>query len=394
LTLSRFMALRVGFNAAALAAPRPGIGNYILHLEAALAESGDVELFSFSGREWRPGAASVSQGVARSTAVKRLRGIARPLLPLLRKWRRLQQQRAFAHGERRHALDVYHEPNYVPFVARVPTVITIHDLSWVRYPETHPRDRVRWLEREMPAAVERAAAIIVDSDFTRGEVLSAYAVNADRVHRVHLGVARSFHPRGATETTPLLRTLGIEHGGYLLTVGTLEPRKNIGHVLDAYALLPDHLRDRYPLAVAGASGWRAGRLTTRLNALAAGGRVRFLGAVADADLSSLYAGAVAFVFASIYEGFGLPPLEAMASGVPVLVSNRSALPEVVGDAAMMLDPDRPDDTAKRIEGLLDDPDALARMRERGLRRAAAFTWGACAQKTIAVYRAALQGAAS
>ena len=386
------MALRVGLNAAALAAPRTGIGNYIAHLQAALAASGDVEVFSFTGGRWHEGDAGAPPPVARGAVAQRLRGLAKPLLPLVRRWKHAQQQREFAHGAMRHAIDVYHEPNYVPFEAGVPTVITVHDLSWLRHPETHPPDRVHWLMRAMPVAVERAAAIIVDSDFTRGEMQAAFPPSADRLHTVQLGVDRSFHPRDATATAAALARLGLAHGRYVLTVGTLEPRKNIDHVLDAYARLPARLRDRYALAVAGAPGWRAHRLTQRLRSLAASGHVRFFASVAQQDLPSLYAGAAAFVFPSIYEGFGLPPLEAMASGVPVLVSQRTALPEVVGDAGVMLDAAQPELTAQRIEALLDDPALAAALRERGLKRATQFTWASCAQKTIAVYRAALQGA--
>jgi len=385
------MALRVGLNAAALAAPRTGIGNYIAHLQAALAASGDVELFSFTGGRWHEGDAGAPPPAARGAVAQRLRGLAKPLRPLLRRWRHAQQQREFARGAVRNAIDVYHEPNYVPFEVDAPTVVTVHDLSWLRHPHTHPPDRVRWLMRAMPAALERAAAIIVDSEFTRAEVQVAFPGCGSRVCAVHLGVERSFHPRDATATAAVLERLGLAHGRYVLTVGTLEPRKNIEHVLDAYARLPARLRDRYALAVAGAPGWRAHRLTQRLRSLAATGHVRFLASLAQQDLPSLYAGAAAFVFPSIYEGFGLPPLEAMASGVPVLVSQRTALPEVVGDAGVMLDPAQPDLTAQRIEALLDDPATAAALRERGLKRATQFTWASCAQKTIAVYRAALQG---
>jgi alpha-1,3-rhamnosyl/mannosyltransferase len=385
------MALRVGLNAAALAVPRTGIGNYIVHLQAALAANGDVELRTFVDGHWHEGVAAASRPIARGAAAHRLRNLAKPLLPLLRRWRHAQQQRAFARGAARHAIDVYHEPNYVPFEVDVPTVITVHDLSWLRHPETHPPDRVRWLMRAMPAAIGRAAAIIVDSEFTRSELQAAFAESADRLHTVHLGVDPSFRPRDATATAAALARLGLAHGRYVLSVGTLEPRKNIGHVLDAYARLPARLRDRYALAVAGAPGWRAHRLTRQLRALAASGHVRFLAGVTQEDLPIVYAGAAAFVFPSLYEGFGLPPLEAMASGVPVLVSQCTALPEVVGDAAVMLDPQRSDLTAQRIEALLDDPALAATLRERGLKRAAQLTWASCAQNTIAVYRVALQG---
>ena len=384
------MALRVGLNAAALASPRTGIGNYIAHLQTALAASGEVDLHAFLGGRWHEGVADAPAQVFRATAAHRLRILAKPLLPLLRRLRHLRRQRDFARGAARHAIEVYHEPNYVPFEVDVPTVITVHDLSWLRHPDTHPTDRVRWLMRAMPGAVERASAIIVDSDFTRGEMQAAFPRSGHHLHTVHLGVDGSFHPREANETAIALARLGLSHGEYVLTLGTLEPRKNVEHVLDAYARLPARLRDRYALAVAGAPGWRAHRLTRQLRALAAGGRVRFLAAVAHDDLPSLYAGAAAFVFPSFYEGFGLPPLEAMASGTPVLVSQRAALPEVVGDAAVMLDPEQAQMTAQRIEALLEDPASAAALRERGLRRAAQFTWSSCAQKTVAVYRAALQ----
>jgi len=242
----QLMALRVGLNAAALAAPRTGIGNYIAHLHAALAASGDVELHAFLAGRWHEGVVDVPPQMSRAPAAHRLRGLARPLLPLLRRLRRARQQRAFARGAARRALDVYHEPNYVPFEVDVPTVITVHDLSWLRHPETHPPDRVRWLMHAMPGAIERAAAIIVDSEFTRGELQAAFPESALRVRTVHLGVDRSFHPRETKDTAVALERLGLAHGEYVLTVGTLEPRKNVEHVLDAYARLPARLRWRLP----------------------------------------------------------------------------------------------------------------------------------------------------
>jgi len=382
------MALRVGFNATPLLAPLTGIGNYIVRLGAALAASGEVDLHSFYGHRWRheaPMVPAASRGGAPAPS-RRLGDFIKPLVPFGRELRQAQQQLSFARGLRRHAIEIYHEPNYVPIGYDVPVVVTIHDLSWLRYPETHPRDRVRWLEHGMPRVVERAAAIIVDSEFVRQEVLASLGVAPARVHAVHLGVAPEFRPRGEPETRAALQALDLAHGGYILSVGTIEPRKNVGHVLAAYARLPEALRERYPLVIAGARGWRAADLERELHALAAGGRIRFLGSVSDADLPVLYAGAAAFVFASKYEGFGLPPLEAMASGVPVLVSDRASLPEVVGDAAWLIDPERPEETARSIEGLLDDSDARSVLARHGVERAARFTWDACARATLDVYR--------
>ncbi len=169
--------------------------------------------------------------------------------------------------------------------------------------------------------------------------------------------------------------MGLNHGGYILTVGTIEPRKNILHVLEAFAQIPAAIRERFPLVVAGARGWRASDIVSRLRRLADRGQIRFLGHVGGATLPCLYAGAASFVFPSLYEGFGLPPLEAMASGVPVIASNRASVPEVMGDAGQSLEPDSPEDTAAKITALLDDPSERAAMAQRGIERAAGIHLG-------------------
>jgi O-antigen biosynthesis alpha-1,3-rhamnosyltransferase len=385
------LVLRVGLNATALALPRTGIGNYIVHLAAALGARSDVELHAFEGAGWRVSAQPPPDAPAAGTSAK-IRAVLKPLDPFKRRLRRVIQQHRFARGARTLSLDLYHEPNYVPIESDLPLVTTIHDLSWIRYPGMHPADRVRWLEHSMPRAVDRAAAILVDSDFTRSEVIAQFRCPAERVHTAHLGVAGEFHPRTSEQTCDALAPFGLTHGGYVLNVGTIEPRKNLGHVLDAYLGLPAGLRKRYPLVVAGARGWRAAAIEKRLHTLDASSELRFLGRVDHDALAPLYAGAAAFVFPSLYEGFGLPPLEAMASGVPVLASNRASIPEVVGDGAVLVDPDSPEETSKRLQALLEDAAMRADLGRRGVERARAFTWDACAARTLVAYRAALQAA--
>jgi len=382
------MKLRVGINATPLLSPLTGIGNYITHLAAALDAGGEVDLYAFYGRTWkhsRP--APLVEDLAFNPNASRARDVLKRFAPWVRDMRHAQQQLLFGHGARRNAIELYHEPNYVPFRADVPVVITVHDLSWLRYPGTHPPDRVRWLRREMPRAIERAAAILVDSEFTRREVLAAFARHPQDVHAVHLGVAREFRPRSPEDTLISLREMDLVHGEYLLTVGTIEPRKNVVHALAAYALLPATLRKRYPLVVAGVGGWRAAGLERKLRALANAGQIRMLGHVPHRHLPNLYAGAAAFLYPSHYEGFGLPPLEAMASGVPALVSDRASLPEVTGDAAMMIDPERPELTSAKIEALLESDADRADFARRGLLRAGQFTWETCARGTLGVYHA-------
>ena len=385
------MALRVAFNATPLLSPLTGIGNYIVHLGAALAATGDVDAWSFYRDHWRHEAPTPPEGGrAVQSAVSRARDVVKPWVPYRRELRQAVQWILFGRGARRHRIELYHEPNFVPIRSDIPFVVTIHDLSWLRHPDTHPADRVRWLERGMPGAIERAAAVICPSEFVRREVLAEFGVRPELVHTTHLGVSATFRPHTPAETAETLRGFGLTHGSYILTVGTIEPRKNVRHVLAAYGNLPATLRERFPLVIAGARGWRDADLKAELRQQAQRGEVRLLGHVPQLALPALYAGAALFVFPSLYEGFGLPPLEAMASGVPVIVSNRASLPEVVGDAAEIVAAEDPEATAARIASLLNDAGARAELTRRGAAHVPAFTWAACAEATLGVYRSALR----
>jgi alpha-1,3-rhamnosyl/mannosyltransferase len=381
------MPIRVAFNATPLLAPLSGIGNYIVQVGRALAQQGDVDAYSFYRYRWRHESPAPSRelGVSAPTLIQR----AKPWVPFRGALRVAASKLGFSRGLKRHRIEVYHEQNYIPLAYDVPVVITIHDLSWISYPETHPVDRVRWLERGLPKAIARASSILVDSNFIRAEVISNFSVAPERVRTAYLGVSGEYRPRTADETGATLRGLDLSYGQYLLTIGTIEPRKNIAHALDAYAGLPTELRKRYPLVVAGAQGWRASAMVSRLRQLVERGEIRFLGHVPGAKLPDLYAGAALFIFPSLYEGFGLPPLEAMASGVPVIASDRASLPEVIGAAGMTLDAAQPDLTTAKIAALLEDPALRAEMSARGVVRAAGFTWDACAAVACDAYRRAL-----
>jgi alpha-1,3-rhamnosyl/mannosyltransferase len=377
--------IRLAFNASSLLVPHTGIGAYTRNLGSALRASGEVDPLFFYGLGWSseirqaalPGAASLRASI--------LKWIPRPY------WlKRLGiQQRSFNQGARAHRFDLYHEPGFLPFRFDGPTVITIHDLSPLRYPETHPADRVRNIREYLPKAVEQAARIIVDSAFVKREVMDLLGVDAGRVRPILLGVTAEFKPRGEEETAACLRKYGLQHGGFMLAVGTLEPRKNLLQGIEAHAALPAQVRDRMPFVVAGAKGWLTDALEKRISAAEACGEVRWLGYVPAEDLPLLYAAARLLIYPSIYEGFGLPVLEAMASGVPVVTSDRASLPEVAGDAAIMIDPDDRDALRDAILSLAED-DRYARERAAlGVAQARRFSWERCAQETIAVYREVL-----
>jgi alpha-1,3-rhamnosyl/mannosyltransferase len=378
--------LRVAVNAMCLWRPLTGIGQYTLNIARQWEASGRFQTQYFYGSDWNPHAAPrVASGLS---LVKRL---VKKVVPRPYEISRALLQRGF--DQRPGRFDVYFEPNFLPFRFDCPTVLTVHDLSYVRYPETHPSDRVRIMAKLLPPAIERAAHILTDSQFQRAEIIEYFGTAADRVTACYLGVAEEFRPRRESECGEILTRHGLQYRQYLLAVSTVEPRKNLKMVLDAYSQLPVTVRDRCPLVIAGMRGWNIETLGPRLRALAQSGAIRLLGFVDETELPSIYSGARMFLYPSLYEGFGLPVVEAMASGVPVIVSNRSSLPEIVADAGVQVAPEDVEAMTLAIRQLHEDPLLWERRSGAGIERARRFTWAVCAEKTAnALVRAAQAGA--
>lgn len=286
---------------------------------------------------------------------------------------------------------VYHGPNfYLPrFAGR--SVATFHDLSCYLWPHCHPPERVRYMEAEIELALQRASALITDTEYTRQEVARFFSWPLEHVHAVPLASAAEFHPRTPVQLQPVLAALGLEAGGYTLYAGTIEPRKNIATLLDAYEQLAPSLRQHWPLVIAGYRGWNSAALHERLQHGQAAGWVRYLGYVDHGVLPHLMAGARLFAYPSWYEGFGLPVLEAMASGVPVVCSNASTLPEVAANAPLFHDPADAEALRQALQIGLHDDAWRAQARTEGLRQAGRFSWQRCAQQTLQVYRTVLAG---
>lgn len=359
--------MRVTLCVDALGPKLSGIGRYTWELCKGLARRDDIDL-SFYGRHRL--IEDPSQLMSGGPLSRRRWGLRR-----LGKWRDSRKLKA----------SLVHGPNYfLPHFAEC-GVITVHDLSVFRYPETHPVERIRAFEAEFEYSLARASHIITDTETVRQELIENFGVDGGRLTAIHLGVDRHFHPFAAQADRATFSLFGLSPKGYALCVSTLEPRKKIAELLDAWRRLPADLKQQYPLVLAGGAGWRNDDLHTKIKQGQAEGWLRYLGFVEEALLPALYARAALFLYPSIYEGFGLPPLEAMASGTPVIVASRSCLPEVCGDAAAYVDPDDPDDMLAGIIRGLTDEAWRGDASRRGLERAKAFTWGRCIEATAEIY---------
>jgi glycosyltransferase involved in cell wall biosynthesis len=291
-----------------------------------------------------------------------------------------------------HRIDVLHGPAFlIPTRAtRAAKVVTVHDLVAYTHPETIPWKYalyMRWLTRRVVAA---AARVITDSDAVRANVGRILRAPPERLDVIPLGVSARFRAPPPASVDGTLARLGVPRP-YLLFVGNLEPRKNLAGLLRAFRRVRRESPAAMHLVVAGKLAWKSGPLRAELGAPDLAGAVVATGYVAPADLPALYAGAAALVFPSFWEGFGLPVLEAMACGTPVVASDVASLPEVCGDAAVLVDPASPDSIAQGILEVVGDEANRGELIRRGLSRARAFPWERTARETLASYRRAIGG---
>jgi glycosyltransferase involved in cell wall biosynthesis len=298
----------------------------------------------------------------------------------------LWEQVAQPWASRRERLDLLHAPVYAgPLVCTCPLVVTIHDLSFALYPEMFPPFNRSYLQRATRWTANRAAAIITGSESAKGDILYLLGVPEAKVRVIPDGVAEEMHPIDAPGRIDALRRRYALPERMILFLGTLEPRKNITTLIEAYALLRHDTDMVHRLVIAGGKGWYYEQVYAAVKRLGLDGDVVFPGFIPQEELALLYNAADLFVYPSLYEGFGLPPLEAMACGTPVVVSNTSSLPEVVGDAGVTVDPSDAEALAGAIWDLLRQPERCRALSEAGLARAKRFSWNTTAARTAALY---------
>lgn len=279
--------------------------------------------------------------------------------------------------------DVYHFPNFIiPPLARGRSIATVHDVSFLAYPEFAETRNLAWITARIFDTVERADAVITDSRFSAEEISKRLSVNREKIFPIHLGLSEHFAPPAQEEVERLRRAKGLDRP-YLLTVGTIEPRKNLEFLITAFERMTGF---DGCLVLAGMRGWKYQPILKRIADSPRARDIRRLEYVGDDELPALYAGADLFLFPSLYEGFGLPPLEAVACGTPVIASSAGSLPEVLGDAALLISGFDADAWASEAMRMISDTSARRALIDKGRRRASQYTWRETARKTWEVYR--------
>lgn len=281
---------------------------------------------------------------------------------------------------------IFHSPNYYIPPGHKKSCATFHDLSIFHFPEYHPKGRVHLMKKELHSSVSRAKVLITDSNFTKNEVSAFFNFDPERIVVAPLASSGDFLPRKENQCQQVLERYGLAYGQFTFFAGTIEPRKNIKNLLLAYQKLPLEMSLRFPLVISGYQGWESEELHRLFDIGSQRGWIKYLGYTDQQSLSVLFSACRAFLFPSRYEGFGLPVLEAMAAGTPVITSNVSSLPEVAGDAGLMVDPDDVDQLAQYISDIILNDPLRAELIDRGFLQNAKFSWVNCARETIKAYK--------
>jgi len=291
---------------------------------------------------------------------------------------------------RRNPVDVLHVQFTAPPFAPCPVVVSIHDLSFEHFPQTFKRRSRFQLRMTVRKSAREAEQILTLSEFVRNDVIKTYGISGDKITAIPLAAPDRFAPvHDQKELQRIRQKYGI-NGDYILAVGAIQPRKNLPRLIEAYSFLRGvHSNDKLPrLVLVGKLAWLYEETLRRIEELGLGDLVILTGYVPEDDLPALYSGTKCFVYPSYFEGFGLPPLEAMKCGAPTVVGNRASLPEVVGDAAILVDPFEVGDLALAISRVISDEDLRESLRTAGQQRAKLFSWKDTARKTLAVYQRA------
>lgn len=386
----------LAFDASPLSGIQAGVYQYVNNVLQNLSKTSErLNIDLFMGNKWVSGQNLTSSPEYTSPGMRiitRISDLFGEGFKLIRKRLNYQnQQRIFNQGLSIYKPDIVHFTQNYFFTGNIPSVYTFYDLSCIRFPETHPKSRVIWYEKQVPLALDNATHIIAISEFSKQELVSFYGVPQEKVSVVPCGVSADFHPLTESEASRTIDKYQLKSKRYLLSIGTLEPRKNLDSIIHAYSALPDNIRKKYKLVIIGAKGWHQDKFTSKHGSLIHSGNLVIPGFVPQADMPALISGAKLSLYPSVYEGFGLPVLESMACGTPVIASNTSAIPEILVNEEVLITPRDIDSWTQCIIRIINDDELESTLSRSGLERSRQFSWSKGAEKMMTLYTALLNG---
>ncbi len=360
-----------------LLSPLTGIGRYTYEVSKYIESKDDFELNYFYGFY-----SNKLIETSKKPELKTLKNIVSKV-PLLKKIIRkclLVISKLFAPR-----YELYWQPNFIPLdgIKTKKIVTSVHDFSFILHREFHPKERIEYFENYFFKNIVRSNMIITGSHYSKNEILENLDFKEDQVKVIYHGIDHN--------TFKVYEELKVDFDiptRFILSVGSIEPRKNLLGLLEAYTLLDEKIKSEYKLVLVGFKGWENSEIMDKINKNQE--NIHYLGFVSDEELAKVYNLASCFVFPSFYEGFGLPPLEAMACGTPVISSHLTSMPEVCVDAALYCNPYEPNDIKNKIELLLNDKALQNQMIQKGLQRASEFTWEKSAEEHIKIFKEVLQ----
>ncbi len=382
-------------NTSQLVPPLSGIGRYTQQLLAHLILEPEInDLNGFSGlslqNHYDLETLIMSLDGDRNNRVRSQYSSFRALakkIPSARLLNYYAQKKLLKSQFEKNSTCIYWEPNYIltPFEGK--KITTIYDLSHLRYPEFLPKDRRIWLEKKLPESIDSADAIITISEFSKHEIINEFSVSEDKIFIVPPGVSPVFRYHYSLQQIKQLKQQLALPENYILSVGTIEPRKNIIGLIQAYSALPDRLRNRFPLVLAGAKGWHTEQIEMLLKPLVKKNQLILLGYVEQEKIPILYAAATVLSYISHYEGYGMPIAEAMCSNTAVLTSNVSSMPEVAAQCAQLVDPTNIEQITEHLRELLEDVHKREKLQNQAKKVSDAYRWEYSAKSMLSVLMA-------
>src|SRR5690349_23146415 len=372
--------MRIGLDGQPLTKPRTGVGHYTFELARALAILRPEDSFELVTPDTIP--ATIARD---SETIPNLRLVSVKANLLMRRWSSIGLPRYM----RRARLDLFHGTNYqLPLMNAKRNVLTVHDLSIFTHPQTHDAQFARRARIRLPIMLRAATRIITPTEAIKDELTARFKLDPVRITVTPEAPRNTFSPMQREDTADVLQRLGIDND-FILSVGTIEPRKNLQTLVRAFARIGRNTDHQPLLVIAGGAGWLTDDFDRLVRESDFRERIRLTGYLSDGELRALYSSCKVFVYPSLYEGFGLPPLEAMACGAPVIVSDVPALVESTAGAARVAAARDPDAWAKAMSDLLNDDNEREALIETGRRRVTELSWKRTAIKTMQIYESLL-----